>query len=136
MRRMKISAAVGSFLARPLHAVLATHGPDGEISQSVVWYRAEEDSVWISCRPGSVKARHVANDPRVSLLVLAPHGGSYVRLEGKAMLDGTVSDEQRLALISPYQGADAEVWLIEHPLPSPNALLRIRPERVITSNVR
>jgi PPOX class probable F420-dependent enzyme len=132
---MDLSRTVSDFLIRPLHAVLATHGPDGGISQSVVWYRMEEDSVWISCRPESVKANHVAADPRVSLLVLAPHGGSYVRIEGTATLDGEVSDEQRLALISPYQGADAAVWMAEHPLPTPNAMIRIHPDRIVGSGV-
>ena len=132
---MDLAPNVAAFLVRPLHAVLATHAPDGTISQSVVWYRAEADSVWVSCRPTSAKARHVAADPRVSLLVLAPHGGSYVRIEGTATVTETVSDEQRLALVSPYQGADAVGWLANHPLPSPNTLLRIHAERVLSSGL-
>jgi PPOX class probable F420-dependent enzyme len=126
---------VAAFLGRPLHAVLATRAPDGSISQSVVWFRAEDDSIWISCRPDSAKARHVRIDPEVSLLVLAPHGGSYVRIEGKATVDELLSEEQRLALVGPYQGAEALAWLAEHPLPSPNALLRIRPDRVVSRGV-
>ncbi|MDA3040252.1 MAG: pyridoxamine 5'-phosphate oxidase family protein [Actinomycetota bacterium] len=129
------TAAVAAFLGRPLHAVLATRAPDGSISQSVVWFRAEIDSVWISCRPDSAKACHVRLDPEVSLLVLAPHGGSYVRVEGKATVDEVLSDEQRLTLVGPYQGAEVLVWLAEHPLPSPNALLRIRPDRVVSRGV-
>ncbi|MFT7597914.1 MAG: PPOX class probable F420-dependent enzyme [Acidimicrobiales bacterium] len=140
---MEFSQDVQDFLVRPLHAVLATYGPDGTISQSVVWYRvdvdvlvgktASETTVWISCRPTSAKARHVAADPRVSLLVLAPHGGAYVRIEGKAVIDGSVSTVQRLDLVRPYHGADAEAWITSHPLPSPNALIRIHPDRVVSS---
>lgn len=126
---------VAAFLGRPLHAVLATRAPGGSISQSVVWFRAEEQSIWVSCRPDSAKARHVRLDPEVSMLVLAPHGGSYVRIEGKATVDEFLSDEQRLALVRPYQGAEALGWLAEHPLPTPNVLLRIRPDRVVSRGV-
>lgn len=129
------SSGVTVFLGRPLHAVLATRAPDGSISQSVVWFRVEGDTVWVSCRPGSAKARHVRADPHVSLLVLAPHGGSYVRIEGKATVDEFVSDDQRLALVGPYQGAEARAWVAEHPLPSPNSLLRIHPDRVVSRGV-
>ncbi len=125
------TSKVATFLGRPLHAVLATRSPDGSISQSVVWFRAEEDTVWVSCRPNSAKARHVRSDPQVSLLVLAPHGGSYVRIEGQATVDEFVTDDQRLALVGPYQGAEAQAWVAEHPLPSPNVLLRIHPDRVV-----
>lgn len=123
---------VAQFLRRPLHAVLATHAPDGSLSQSVVWYRIESDSVWISCRPESAKARHVRADARVSLLVLAPHGGSYVRIEGRATVDEIVTEADRLSLVAPYQGAEAQRWVEEHPLSSPNVLLRIFPERVVS----
>lgn len=130
---MDFAQEVEDFLVRPLHAVLATHAPDGSMSLSVVWYRVDEGTIWIGCRPASAKAQHVAADNRVSLLVLAPHGGAYVRIEGTAVIDGTVTNEMRLELVSPYKGADAEGWMAEHPLPSPNALLRIHPERVVTS---
>lgn len=131
---MELAPHIQNFLVRPLHAVLATYGPDGSISQSVVWYRVDTDhTLWISCRPNSAKARHVAADPRVSLLALAPHGGAYVRIEGRAAIDGTVSDAQRLELVSPYRGADAGGWMAANPLPSPNARLRIHPDRVVSS---
>ncbi|MCP5033561.1 MAG: hypothetical protein GY939_17310 [Actinomycetia bacterium] len=129
------SLPVREFLERPLHAVLATRGSDDALSQSVVWYAVDGDSIWLSVRPDSVKARHIDNDPRVSILALAPHGGSYVRIEGRASRDGTVSDEQRLRLVSPYLGADAAGWMAENPLPSPNTCIRITPERVVSRGV-
>ncbi len=129
------SPTVREFLERPLHAVLATRSPDDVLSQSVVWYAVDGDSVWVSVRPDSVKARHIDEDPRVSLLALAPHGGSYVRIEGQASRDGTVSNDRRLKLVSPYLGADAAGWMDENPLPSPNTCLRIVPERVVSRGV-
>ncbi len=129
--------AILGFLQRPLHAVLATLDPiSGSISQSVVWFHLDDTdpadvSVWLSCAPRSVKVRHVAVNPEVSLLVLAPHGGSYVRIHGRASIDELVSDADRLALVAPYRGTEASLWVSEHALPEPNVLMRIRPDRLV-----
>jgi PPOX class probable F420-dependent enzyme len=126
------SDALLTFLDRPLHAVLATYGPDGAISQSVVWFARDGETVWVSASPRSAKVRHLSDDPRCSLLVLAPHGGANVRIEGRASVDERVSPEQRLDLIRPYVGADAPGWIAQHPLPEPNTLIRLWPERVVS----
>ncbi len=121
-----------AFLSRPLHAVLATHSSSADrgLSQSVVWFHLDGDTVWVSCHRDSVKVRHVRADPRVSLLVLAPHGGAYLRIEGRATVDEEVSEKQRLELVGPYQGAEADLWVAEHPISAPQTLLRITPEHV------
>lgn len=129
------SDVVITFLDRPLHAVLATYAPDGTISQSVVWLSCDGDTVWISVSPTSAKVRHLTNDQRCSLLVLAPHGGAYVRIEGRATTDEEITDELRLRLVSPYVGADAKGWLAQNPLRRPNTLVRIHPERVVSRGV-
>ncbi len=132
---MRFDDDVRTFLQRPLHAALATTDPaDGSISQSVVWFHLDDTdpdqmTVWISCAPRSAKARHAAANPEVSLLVMAPHGGSYVRLLGRATVHERVSEEDRLALVAPYHGPEAELWVSEHPLREPNVKLRIHPER-------
>ncbi len=132
----RFTDAQRSFLAQPRSAVVATIGPDGALSQSVVWYQTDGDTLWISARPTSVKARHLAVDPRVSVLVLGPDAGSYVRIEGRGAIDGEVSVEDRLGLISRYVGADAAPrWIAGHPLPSPNAKLRIVPDRAVSYGV-
>jgi PPOX class probable F420-dependent enzyme len=130
-----ITSSVAEFLCRPLHAVLATHAASGSISQSVVWFELDAGTVWVSVAPGSVKARHVRRDPRVSLLVMAPHGGAYVRIDGSATADEEVTEGLRLRLVTRYQGADAAVWLREHPLPRPNTLLRIHPDKIVSVGV-
>jgi PPOX class probable F420-dependent enzyme len=134
-RPSPFSDAVSVFLDRPLHAVLATHGPSGAISQSVVWFARDDDSVWVSARPMSVKVRHLRADPRSSLLVLSPHGGAYVRIEGHASVDEVVTDALRARLVGTYLGADARGWLAANPLPSPNALIRLHPERVVSRGI-
>lgn len=121
-----------AFLDQPLNAIVATLRGDGLPSQSVVWFLRDGDDIWMSVGPESVKARHLRRDPRVSVLVLGADGFAYLRLEGAARLDGEVSDAMRLDLISKYRGPDeAQVWLVERPLPVPNACVRITPERAI-----
>jgi hypothetical protein len=97
----------------------------------VVWYHLDGATVWLSVAPQSVKARHVREDPRVSLLVLAPHGGAYVRIDGLATIDEVVTDDLRHQLVGPYRGAETAYWIAENPLPIPNLLLRIHPGHVV-----
>lgn len=101
-------------------------------SQSVVWFLRDGDDIWMSIRPESVKVRHLQRDPRVSVLVLSADGGAYLRLEGTARVVGEVNDDLRFQLIGKYVGAEnARARMDAHPLPSPNACVRITPERVI-----
>ena len=121
-----------AFLDEAHHAIVATLDRNGAPSQSIVWYAREGDTLWISVRPDSVKARHVARDARVSVLIPTDDGSGYLRLEGLAARDGEVDPAARRVLVSRYVGADElETWLAAHPLPSPNARIRIRPTRII-----
>lgn len=125
-----------AFLDQPLNAVVATLRQDGVPSQSIVWYARDEDTLWISVRPDSVKARHIEREPRLSVLVFSADGGGYLRLEGTASLDGEVDDTLRRTLISRYVGADkADGWMAGHPLASPNARLRIVPTHIAEHNI-
>jgi PPOX class probable F420-dependent enzyme len=127
-----IDAVTAEFLSRPLSAIVATLGEDGRPSQSVVWFVPDGDTLWFSTRPSSVKVRHLRRDPRLSMLVIAADGGAYVRIEGRATLDEVVHDDARLALISRYVGAEAAPgWMAGHPLPSPNTLVRMHPDRLV-----
>ena len=127
--------SVSSFLDRPLHGVLATHDPRGGISQSVVWHKRFGEKLWISCDANSVKVRHIKQDSRISLLVLAPHGGAYVRVEAIAEVGAEVTKEQRLELVTPHFGADAQHWINEHPLDGPQLLVTINPVHVVSRGV-
>ena len=121
-----------AFLDQPLNAIVATLRGDGLPSQSVVWFLRDGDDIWMSISPESVKVRHLQRDPRVSVLVLGPDGFAYLRLEGTARVAGEVSDAMRLELLTKYRGREgAQAWMVNHPLPSPNACVRITPERAI-----
>jgi PPOX class probable F420-dependent enzyme len=132
----QLTATQRAFLDRPLHAIVATLDAAGQPSQSVVWYVREGDTLWISVGPESVKARHIRRDARVSVLVLSEDGSAYLRLEGTAALDGIVDDAARETLIGRYVGMEqAAGWLAAHPLPAPNARLRIVPTGVAAHNL-
>lgn len=121
------------FLSQPLSAIAATLDDQGVPSQSVVWFHPDGDTIWLSTRPTSAKVRHLRRDPRMSLLVIAADGGSYVRIEGSATLVEEVDAAARLSLISRYVGAEAAPrWITDHPLPSPNTLVRLHPDRVVS----
>lgn len=121
-----------AFLDRPLNAIVATLRGDGLPSQSVVWFLRDGDDIWMSVSPESVKARHLRRDPRVSVLVLSEDGIAYLRLEGTARVVGEVNDDMRFQLISKHLGAEsARERMAAHPLPTPNACVRITPERAI-----
>ena len=125
-----------AFLDGPRIAIVATLRPDGTPSQSIVWYARDGDTLWLSVRPDSVKARHISRDARVSVLVPTDDGAGYLRIEGTAAVDGEVDSASRRALIGRYVGAErAEAWMAEHPLPSPNARIRIRPTHIAEHNL-
>jgi PPOX class probable F420-dependent enzyme len=125
-----------AFLDQPFNAIVATLRQDGTPSQSIVWYAREDNTLWISVRPDSIKARHLASDARLSVLILNAAGDRYLRIEGTAALDGVVDDNARRTLIGRYVGADkAAAWMAGHPLPTPNARIRITPTHIAEHNI-
>ncbi len=129
---MSLTDQQRAFLDQPLNAIVATIRGDGLPSQSVVWFLRDGDELWMSVRPESAKAKHLQRDSRLSILVLSADGGAYLRLEGTARPDGEVSDAMRRQLIGKYIGPErADEWMAAHPLPSPNACIRITPDRAI-----
>jgi PPOX class probable F420-dependent enzyme len=133
---MELTETQRAFLDRPLAAVLATRRADGATSQSVVWYRREGDTVWISAAPDSLKARHLRRDPRLSLLVLAADGMSYLALAGTATITEDVQTPDRLRLLDRYLGADgARAYVASHPQARPNARIHVHVTRAVGYNL-
>ena len=75
------------FLDAPRFAVLATVRADGSPHLTVVWYGLRADEVIVNTTVRRAKARNLARDPRVSLLV--GEMARYVRLEGEARVVAT-----------------------------------------------
>ena len=75
---------VRAFLDAPLHAVVATHTPDGEIWQAVVWYALQADGVLMNSLFGRRWSDNLRHDPRLSMTVF--DGEDYVILRGRAVV--------------------------------------------------
>jgi PPOX class probable F420-dependent enzyme len=110
------------------YPVMATIGPDGRPSQSVVWFDLDperDDTVILNTLEGRLKDRHLRRDPRLSLCF--EDGYRYVTLEGRAELD----DDRVRAL--------AEIRALAHRYgegddsfaPGNRVAIRMRVERVI-----
>lgn len=104
---MKLPDEVRAFLDAPRLAVLATVRADGSPHLTVVWYGRRGDEVIVNTTAPRSKARNLARDPRVSLLVGEME--RYVRLEGEARIVATGADAVRDIhdLAVRYDGADA-----------------------------
>jgi len=60
---------LGDLLERPYCAVLATHWPDGSVLLSPVWHEWRDGGFNVGVPSGDVKARHLARDPRATIVV-------------------------------------------------------------------
>jgi PPOX class probable F420-dependent enzyme len=65
---------------------IATTRPDGKPHLSPIWYVWLDDRIWLCCWSGSVKARNLRADPRVSFSL--QEGGDPLVAEGAAALHG------------------------------------------------
>lgn len=76
-----------AYLSYPHYAVLATLNSDGTPQLSTVWFALTDDrrGLFFVIEKGSVKARNLARDPRISVSV--PNGGRYVVASGRAEFD-------------------------------------------------
>lgn len=94
-----------AFLARPLIAVLATLRKDGSVLASPIWHEWRDGGFNFILGEGDVKARHLARDPRATLVV-AEHEPPYAGVEVRGTAELRSDDaalEERLA--TRYLGA-------------------------------
>ncbi|WP_112245628.1 PPOX class F420-dependent oxidoreductase [Kribbella monticola] len=91
--------------------VLVTIKRDGRPQLSNVTYLYDGRSVRISLTDDRAKTKNLRRDPRASLYVNGPGGGSYIVLEGKAELSTVARDqhdETVEALVDYYREASGE----------------------------
>ena len=104
-------------------STLTTLGADGAPQTTVVFVRRDGDTVLISTVKGRVKARNMARDPRVSLLVLDAAQGRWVQIRGRV----DITDDPEKALLHEIYTA----YMRAPPPPEPEAerlVVRIVPE--------
>ncbi|MGZ4388424.1 MAG: PPOX class F420-dependent oxidoreductase [Gaiellaceae bacterium] len=87
-------------LERPVVGVLTTLMPDGQPQSSIVWVDHDGEHACISTTLQRRKGRNLANDPRVTLLVVDPEDTNrFLQIRGRVELvqDGAIEEIDRLA---------------------------------------
>jgi PPOX class probable F420-dependent enzyme len=122
---------LGDLIEQPIVAVLATYRKDGSILLSPVWYEWQGGSfnVWVG-GANEGKARHVAADPRASLVIheqTLPYRG--VEVSGRATLseEGFFDVVRRTA--ARYYGPDQADAFVGMFL-KPGLVIRLAPDKI------
>ncbi|HBY46864.1 MAG TPA: PPOX class F420-dependent oxidoreductase [Thermomicrobiales bacterium] len=119
-------------LERPAFAVLTTLGADGSPQSTVMWFRLVDDEVRMIAPAASVKARHIARDGRVTVVVTDPGNGyAYVGVRGLASLihDDAAARAELRQIAARYIG-DAAGRYVESLSADPRVLIVIRADQI------
>jgi PPOX class probable F420-dependent enzyme len=83
----------------PYYAVVTTLREDGSPHSTVAWVTEEDGRVLMNTTTGRAKGRHLARDPRVAVVMLAPDGYHWIAVSGTAELtrEGAAKDIDRLS---------------------------------------
>jgi len=101
MPKPPVSDAVSDLLGRPHKAVMATADANGQPILVATWYLWEDGRVLLNMDKRRKRVARLAEDPRVSLLVLADDWDTYVSLQGRVVKtydDLDMSDINRIAV--------------------------------------
>ncbi len=108
-----LSPKIRAFLEPPRHAVIATHDPDGEIRQAVVWYALDGNDLVMNALAGRRWPNNLARDPRLSVTVF--EGEDYVILRGVAVvIDEPERGMAEARALAVRYGSDPDVHLGQH----------------------
>jgi PPOX class probable F420-dependent enzyme len=85
---LALTAEQRAFIDQPgTFARLATLGRDGAPQLTVMWFRRVDDAFRMVCEPGAAKARNIARDPRVAVVIEHPADPyRYLQFRGRAEL--------------------------------------------------
>jgi PPOX class probable F420-dependent enzyme len=102
MPKPPVSDAVSELLAAPNKAVMTTPRPNGQPILVATWYLWQDGRVLLNMDRRRKRVARLAEDPRVSMLVLAePDWSTYVSLQGRVVKtydDVDMSDINRIAV--------------------------------------
>jgi PPOX class probable F420-dependent enzyme len=120
------------FLDQPAFAKLTTLDASGAPQATVMWFRRVDDHLRMIAPAASVKARHLAHDPRIVVLIDAPGNGyEYVELRGRAELvrDDAGAREELRHIAARYIGDAADGYAASLS-PDPRIIIVIHAEYV------
>jgi PPOX class probable F420-dependent enzyme len=108
---MPLTPEQRAFLEAKRFAVLGTINPSGSPQLTIMWYLLDGDEIVFNTRAGRAKDGNLRRDPRVSLLVYAEDGYTYVRIDGRVrtITDQKVAHEDIRRLALRYYGDPARV---------------------------
>jgi PPOX class probable F420-dependent enzyme len=121
---------LGSFLDRPLVAVLATLRADGSVLLSPVWHEWRDGgfNVWVEAN--NVKARHLRRDSRATIVVAesdAPLRGVEVRASVRFVEQDVTETARRIA--ARYIGDEGAAAYVEA-LRGDDVIVRLEPGHI------
>lgn len=126
-----LTEAQQQFLDNPYVGVVTTLRDDGSPHSTVVWVENVSGDLSFNTAVGRAKERHLATDPRVSLIVVDPANAyQWVSVSGRGELTTEDADPQIDRLAKKYLGKD------EYPFRSADEQrikVRISPEKVDAS---
>jgi PPOX class probable F420-dependent enzyme len=106
-----LTEAQQQFLDNPYVAVVTTLRSDGSPHSTIVWLEQANGEVSFNTATGRAKERHLANDPRVSLVVVDPQNPmQWIAISGTAELTSEDADPQIDRLAKKYLGQDEYPW--------------------------
>ncbi len=121
--------AVRTLLEAPSAAVLTTYRQDGSALVSPVWFRCASGVLEVVIAKGDVKLRHLAHDPRCSLVIfetVPPFRG--VEAHGSPELVDEDVTAARTAIGGRYPGEAAGERFAQERRARPGVLLRLHVE--------
>jgi PPOX class probable F420-dependent enzyme len=118
---------VRTLLEAPSPAVLATYRKDGSALVSPVWFRWHAGVFEVVIADGDVKLRHLARDPRCTLVVFesAPPFRGVEARGVPELVEGDVT-KLRETIAGRYLGAEAGKRFADERRAKPGVLLRLR----------
>jgi PPOX class probable F420-dependent enzyme len=126
-----LTEAQQQFLDNPYVGVVTTLRADGSPHSTVVWLEQADGEVSFNTATGRAKERHLAADPRVSLVVIDPQNAfQWIAISGSAEVTTDDADPQIDRLAKKYIGQDEYPWRSET---EERLKVKIRPEKIDAS---
>jgi PPOX class probable F420-dependent enzyme len=96
---VRLTETQRAFIREPNYAVATTLRADGSPHSTVVWVDEEDGKILFNTTLHRAKYRELENDPRASVVVMAPDGYHWVAASGPVTLttEGALDDIERLS---------------------------------------
>jgi PPOX class probable F420-dependent enzyme len=123
-----LTSAQRLFLESPFVGVVTDLRPDGSPHSTVVWVDVDDEGVSFNTAWPRTKPRNLANDPRVSLVVVDPEDAyRWIAIDGPVTLVEEGANDQIDRLAKKYAGLDRYPW---HRPEETRVSVRISPRRI------